>query len=568
MNPATDHDPELPLSAEEELVAYLDGELDDEGVRQVEARLTSDPDYRAELTRLQQAWDCLDQLPETAVDPSFTRSTIEMVALAAQEELTQAQTVLPKLKRKQQYRSAGIVFAAIAFGFVVTTLLWPSPQEKLAADLPVLENLDLYLPIDNVAFLRTLSQEVTFPSGSSLTVSDADIAQEVQKDARLPVTTVSDITQLSATDKSKLAVNQQRFSRLNASEQDGLRKLATEVLQAKDHAALQNTLVQYHQWLTELSPGAQADLAGLPTEERVAEVKKMIDQQQQRRQRELSAEDREKLLHFLARFLNEHRVQFLDDVPDSKREEMQTWLAETDERQRTGTLLMMFLQKRRTSDKRFSLDQQQWQTLIDQLSPAAQKQWGEMETPSERMRLIQSWAGTAVRHQMIERANKRDAREISQEELKDYFSQKLSTDERARLLAMPSDEMDRELRQMMLEEDKPGRGFSRHGFGFPPPPHGGPAGRPERGPRGKGPPRHDGERLEGGPHPEFGRPPEGPPRHGPPGRERDPNSKRPPHDFEGRFPRGSEDGPRRPRRGDFDSDDKPPQAADNPAVEQ
>ena len=39
---------------DEELIAYLDGELDDTHARQVERRLADDASYRARLTRL--AW--------------------------------------------------------------------------------------------------------------------------------------------------------------------------------------------------------------------------------------------------------------------------------------------------------------------------------------------------------------------------------------------------------------------------------------------------------------------------------------------------------------------------------
>ena len=560
MSSTTDHDPELPPSAEEELVAYLDGELDDEGVRKIEARLASDSEYRQELVRLQRAWDCLDSLPETAVDPSFTRSTIEMVTLAAQEELTQAQQSLPKLKQQQQLRSAGIILAAVAIGFVLTTVLWPSPQKQLAQDLPVLENLDLYLPIDNIGFLRSLSEDVTFPSNE---VSAAEVAPDSQNTnaTRLKITTVSDISQLSDNEKSELAVNQQRFNRLDQTEQARLRKLTEEVSAAEDREKLQKTLVAYHQWLTELSPGAQADLAGLPQTERVTEIKKLIAEQQHRRQRELSAADQEVLLTFLSQYLSQHRDRLLANVPESRRNELNQWLEKSDPRQRAGMLLMMFLQRRRSSDRAsqpLPLNDESLQKLVEQLSPAARQQWNEMKTPDERQRLLQSWAAHAVRQRMIERTSKRDAREISQAELEDYFANELSTEQRAQLLAMPTEEMDRELRRLMLEGDKPGPSFGRYGYGFGPPSHG-PEDRPDRGPRGKHPPRRDGERFDG--PPKFGRPPhEGPPPgEGPPG---EPGAKRPPpREFEGRIPRGPEDGPRRPGRGSFNPEKLPPKSA-------
>ena len=47
---------------DEEIVAYLDGELDMETAAKVERRLADDPRYNARLNQLQRAWDMLDNL--------------------------------------------------------------------------------------------------------------------------------------------------------------------------------------------------------------------------------------------------------------------------------------------------------------------------------------------------------------------------------------------------------------------------------------------------------------------------------------------------------------------------
>ena len=54
-------------SLHEELTSYLDGELDPQQVRRIEERLARDADYRAELQRMQRAWDLLDRLPRASV---------------------------------------------------------------------------------------------------------------------------------------------------------------------------------------------------------------------------------------------------------------------------------------------------------------------------------------------------------------------------------------------------------------------------------------------------------------------------------------------------------------------
>lgn len=62
---------------QEELTSYLDGELAADQVRKVEDRLARDAAYRAELQRLQRAWDLLDRLPRASLPESFSKSTLE-----------------------------------------------------------------------------------------------------------------------------------------------------------------------------------------------------------------------------------------------------------------------------------------------------------------------------------------------------------------------------------------------------------------------------------------------------------------------------------------------------------
>ena len=52
-----------PHAHHEELVAYLDGELDAVGTDRIENLLASNPAIRSELRRLEQTWDLLDELP-------------------------------------------------------------------------------------------------------------------------------------------------------------------------------------------------------------------------------------------------------------------------------------------------------------------------------------------------------------------------------------------------------------------------------------------------------------------------------------------------------------------------
>ncbi len=144
--------------AYEQLVAYLDGELDAEASQRVERRLAEDPDYRRELKQMQRAWDLLDELPRAEISETFTQTTVEMVALSAEHELTEVKTRVRHFDRLIWVAvGASVVLASMAAFWGVSTYL-SRPNDQLAQDLPVIENVELYEVADNVEFLRELEQ--------------------------------------------------------------------------------------------------------------------------------------------------------------------------------------------------------------------------------------------------------------------------------------------------------------------------------------------------------------------------------------------------------------------------
>src|SRR5438067_2053670 len=75
------NDPKPPPEGPDEtadLVAYLDGELDERGAQAVEATLGRDPHARHEAETLRKTWDLLDYLPQPPAPASdFTSRTLQ-----------------------------------------------------------------------------------------------------------------------------------------------------------------------------------------------------------------------------------------------------------------------------------------------------------------------------------------------------------------------------------------------------------------------------------------------------------------------------------------------------------
>ncbi|MBN2217425.1 MAG: hypothetical protein JW719_08615 [Pirellulales bacterium] len=157
-------------SLDEQLVAYLDGELDDATARHIETLVADDPELRARLRELGQAWELLDQLDRPRIEETFTETTLELVAVQAEAEAEDDKTREPRRRRRRQAWVGGTFLAAGLAGFLAVAALWPNPNRSLLEDLPVVENVDEYLQVlgddesvdQSIDFLRRLHQEQLF----------------------------------------------------------------------------------------------------------------------------------------------------------------------------------------------------------------------------------------------------------------------------------------------------------------------------------------------------------------------------------------------------------------------
>lgn len=146
----------------EQLVAYLDGEVDAAAAQAVEERLARDAGFRQTLNDLQRSWDLLGDLPQPTTDESFTKTTVEMVALRTDDDIKHEQQAW--FKRQDLRRLAGVsgILASLLLGFLAYRYWLDAPNRQLKVDLPVIERVDVYQHIDNLQFLEQLQEEGLF----------------------------------------------------------------------------------------------------------------------------------------------------------------------------------------------------------------------------------------------------------------------------------------------------------------------------------------------------------------------------------------------------------------------
>ena len=159
----------------EVLVAYLDGELDAQDVRQMEDRLASEPDLREKMTSLEQTWNMLNELETVSADKELVRSTMEVVTLTIEKELSDDEKQIEKRKWFDRLILLATVLMFGVIGYQLAALVGIRMKKQFAADIPIILNISKYKEIGSFDFLQALSEKRVFDEPA-----EEDILEEVQ----------------------------------------------------------------------------------------------------------------------------------------------------------------------------------------------------------------------------------------------------------------------------------------------------------------------------------------------------------------------------------------------------
>jgi anti-sigma factor RsiW len=145
------------------LVAYLDGELNESETRAIATKLAHSATARRELEFLEKTWELLDYLPRPNVTEDFTARTLTQVL---REDL-EGGLLGSAMRQKTVMGLRAIVWAAaavlaFAFGYILTKWAWPNPSERLTRDLSIAEHLDAYRDVGTFDFLEELVESPEF----------------------------------------------------------------------------------------------------------------------------------------------------------------------------------------------------------------------------------------------------------------------------------------------------------------------------------------------------------------------------------------------------------------------
>ncbi|HBH54538.1 MAG TPA: hypothetical protein DDY91_21865 [Planctomycetaceae bacterium] len=144
----------------ENLVAYLDGELDDQSARDIEQVLASSPVARHDVDMLSRTWDLIGELPGVSVTEEFTTKTLESIAASRGG----GPRVDPDAISRNTRRALGLALSTLILGgagvsgYLATNRWIPNEAEELLNDFEILTDLDKYREAGDIETLQKLQE--------------------------------------------------------------------------------------------------------------------------------------------------------------------------------------------------------------------------------------------------------------------------------------------------------------------------------------------------------------------------------------------------------------------------
>ncbi|MCE5268584.1 MAG: hypothetical protein LLG00_11930 [Planctomycetaceae bacterium] len=440
---------------DEQLVAYLDGELDPEAGRRIEALLASDPEVRRRLQSLERTWDLLDELDTAPVGEPFTHTTLEMVAVAARDDVDREKAAAPRRRRRFRLMICAGLLAIAAAGFLATALLAPDPNRLLLQDLPVLTNLDEYRQVENIQFLQLLYKQRLFLGENSDQLNVLRLGSDDSVEARR-----RRVETMIVGEKDQLRRAQERFLAMQRADQQRLRRFDAELRGNPDAETLESLMHRYCDWLKTLPLYSRGELAELAPDARIKRIKRILDEQAHEGAKRLSGKDAEVLRQWMADCVSRREAAFLNTLPDAQRKR----LSEFNQPATRHRILFGMMWQRGVPADTGRLPK--WVTendlaqLQSQLSPAARTRLEELATPDRQWEQIVTWTRHGPRPSGAAHAT-RGPFSPDDERLAAFF-EKLEPQERDRLLSLPGEEMQRQLQRLYLTRTRPAAGQGHH----------------------------------------------------------------------------------------------------------
>jgi hypothetical protein len=445
----TDESAQPADSLEEQLVAYLDGELDAEVAHRIETLLTADQKARKTLHDLEHTWDLLDSLDIPMSNEKLTQSTMTMVALAARKEVDEALAAAPRRRHRRWAIAIGSLAFAVIAGFLFVWATVPDPNRQLLDDLPILEHFDEYRRVSSIDFLRMLCEHHLFSEKNP----DLFYYEFFEKEKTEPTEhTIAQarqqIERMTPSEKEQLLETEQKFNAMELSERQRMRQLHTAIESDPNAQQLQLTMRQYCQWLRALPAYGRAELAELDDPaDRIKWIEDRLAEQARKMELRLGARDSDTVLQWINEHIAKQEAAFLQSLPAAHRAKVR----EMSQAMRRYLLLCQMLQWRPNGNSISppTMTAADLENLRKKLSPEVQETL-QNKPDTEQWQLVMAWTRLAVRRQLAGKQSHERVFKADDEHLADFFENGINATDRDRLLNLSGDEMQQELLRLYL----------------------------------------------------------------------------------------------------------------------
>ncbi len=316
------------------------------------------------------------------------------------------------------------------------------------------------------------------------------------------------------TPEKKLLLNREfdRYSALAPEEKQALEQIDQYVQSEPERGEqLIRVMQRYHDWLITLTPTERANLSDAVPDKRLALVRQLKQDQENRLFARLGGpnapQDLEAVLHWMQDFALAHEVEIMEALPDDKRQELKKLAQRGDDRggkRLYQRRLAAELWQPNSSVKMPAISDADLQPLLAQLSPDKQQELKSKTDTADRVQILRSWIRSAMRAQWTQFVSQggwrgmggggsgggpgggfnADRTKRFQDDLK-HFEEQLSPEEKKQLDDLPPDQRQTELLKRFQKSRSPSG--PRSGFGPRPPDEGMPGVMPD-GPPPDGPP--------------------------------------------------------------------------------
>jgi negative regulator of sigma E activity len=267
---------------DEQLTAYLDGELSPTEAAALERSLVDDERLRIRLAELRQAYDLLDEVPETPHNQRFTKSTLELVIkdLSATKQPQSNQTaVSPKPFSKPINKRAwptllALIASCAVTGAVCASVVAMIETRRQLQELGLVTGIHGLKDVNEVSIAVKLSQEKELMAVLRQHFADKLVpAPPDSIDQRK-----SWVQSLTQKQVSRLDDGREKIAKLSREERTRLTAIENEIEHLPDHRQIQEAVSLIGLVLDGIGSSRRNEMDSMKSEQRYDFLREQIYQ--------------------------------------------------------------------------------------------------------------------------------------------------------------------------------------------------------------------------------------------------------------------------------------------------